>query len=88
MQPKELFNLPALNHLLTHEPLVLPFRDDEDGKGLLSVVRQVLGHLSGQLRENYKSNRGVGGFLHCWRTYQSELAVEELFGQTALTRRA
>ncbi|KAK5936114.1 hypothetical protein CgunFtcFv8_027911 [Champsocephalus gunnari] len=75
--PEEFFRLPAIDHLMSTIPLVLPFLDEANGEGLPTVIRDILEYLGITLRKGFDSHLFVGGFLSSWTTYQAELAVEE-----------
>ena len=57
--------------------MVLPFRDEPDGKGLTTVLKEILLYLSSTLMREFNTHLGVGGFLSSWTAYQAELAAEE-----------
>lgn len=73
------FDIVKLKKLLAARPVFVPFVDDAHGKGLLTICRKVLDHLIGTLRAFFNSHLGIGGFEASWRSFQSELALEEFF---------
>ncbi len=68
---------PASSILLTNKAMVVPFRDNEEGRGLLSVSREVLSNLTGVLRGLFMTRLWLGGFMPSWTSYQAKLAIEE-----------
>ncbi len=77
LDPSEFFRLPALNHIMSTVPLILPFLDDDQGKGLTTVLKDTLMYLVNTMREEFNTHIFIGGFLSSWTVYQAELAVEE-----------
>ncbi|CAL8275578.1 unnamed protein product [Arctogadus glacialis] len=77
--PREFFDLPALQRLFQDRALLVRSQDREDGRGLLSTLRGVVCHLAGILGESFRDCEGVGRYDPSWKAFQAELALEELF---------
>lgn len=74
--------LGALFDLLTSRPMVIPFQLCEEGIQELDVVHilnKTLVRLIVILGDLYESNADKGGFDASWKSYQIELALEEVF---------
>ncbi|CAL8275570.1 unnamed protein product [Arctogadus glacialis] len=69
--PREFFDLPALQRLFQDRALLVPFQDREDGRGLLSTLRGVVSHLAGILGESFRDSEGVGRYDPSWKAFQA-----------------
>ncbi|KAL7397250.1 hypothetical protein ABVT39_019213, partial [Epinephelus coioides] len=83
--PRDFFDLSALQKLFLDYPLLVPFQDREDSQGLLSTLRGVVNHLAGILGQFLRDSEGVGRYDPSWTSFQAELALEELFFEHALS---
>lgn len=68
------FHRKKLRAVLSLYRMVLPFEDNEKGKGLLTALREVTNTLA-QLCQH---SSGAARFDAIWTTFQAELALEEL----------
>ncbi|KAK2892349.1 hypothetical protein Q8A67_012337 [Cirrhinus molitorella] len=60
-------------------PMIMEFKDDDNGFGLRNVIHSVAGHLTQSLGDLFSAKKGLGGFSSSWRTYQLKLTLEELY---------
>ncbi len=78
LNPEHIFCDAALMKMLRDVPIIVPFVDGTDGKGILHIIRHTISYLTAMLNDNYQTRKGRGGFEAAWRCYQAELALEEL----------
>ena len=69
--PREFFDLPALQRLFQDRALLVPFQDREDGRGLLSTLRGVVSHPAGILGMSFRDSEGMGRYDPSWKAYQA-----------------
>lgn len=74
---EDYFDTLALEHVLSNYPVMLPFETSND-TGLVSILHEILEHISTNLSNLLHENAGRGGFVPSWRAYQLELAFEDL----------
>ncbi|CAJ1059928.1 hypothetical protein ROHU_001960 [Xyrichtys novacula] len=84
-KPSANFNEERLWEELENKPLLLPYAHVQ-GKGLMTVVHGVMGHLLQTLREVYANSKGAGGFQAAWTAFQAELGLEEMVYGRPLSR--
>lgn len=72
-------NLFALKQLLAAHPVVLPFKDSNEGIDLLTICQDMVRHMVCKLKELYQTKQDVGGYAASWQAYQLELALESFF---------
>lgn len=79
LQPDEAtyWDIKALDSLFQDFPIVLPFMDTDNEK-FMEVIHGSLDFFTTTLTEIYLSNHGKGGFEAAWRSFQCEMACEEL----------
>ncbi|KAL0150375.1 hypothetical protein M9458_054192, partial [Cirrhinus mrigala] len=74
------FFIPSMiDNLLETVPMIIPFKDNENGLGLREVVQQVSRYLTSTLHDLLQSGKGQGGYERSWTAFQIELALEEMF---------
>ncbi|MEQ2166835.1 hypothetical protein GOODEAATRI_032375, partial [Goodea atripinnis] len=79
LNPCEHFNEPALMSLLRDNAVVIPFKDLVCQHSLLPTLKQVLDHLLKELDQIFTTSEGVARYDSCWKAFQCELALEEMF---------
>lgn len=77
MEAEHSFDYGSLWDELLSRSLLVPFQDMR-GRGLITILKNVLDHHVGVLTQTHHSSSGRGGFDDAWRAYQSELALEEI----------
>lgn len=77
--PQDIFNEQALSMLFLEHPLVIPFRDTGFTHGLLPTLDSVLDFFILELASKYDNDQGVAFYDSCWKSFQMELALEEMF---------
>ncbi len=77
--PRDYFSVNALERLIKEHGLFVPFKDRPDGAGLPSTLRDIIHYLTGILSGALREHFGVGMYDPSWKTFQAELALEELF---------
>lgn len=77
--PGEHFCEPALFAMLGENALVIPFSERAYEHGLLSTLSRVLDHVVTELWRLYMTSEGVARYDACWKSFQIELLLEELF---------
>ena len=78
VHPEGCFDQQQLNRLLKVKPMLLPFKDRADGRGLHTVNSGVLRFFIGTLMDCL-NHMQKGGFVATWKAFQIELACEEFF---------
>ena len=78
VDPKGCFDQQQLNRLLKVKPMLLPFKDRADGRGLHTVNIGVLRFFIDTLMDSL-NHMQKGGFEATWKAFQIELACEEFF---------
>lgn len=77
---EDVFGEAQLEREVDEKPMILPFQDI-DGRGITSVLRDIMEYHIIRLRTGFL-NRRQANFKNVWDAYQSELALEELlFGR-------
>lgn len=79
IDPKSFFCGQALTMLLLGNLLVILFRDTGFQHCLISTLDKVLCYFVKELQSLFDKNEGVARYDACWRAFQFELALEELF---------
>lgn len=69
MQHRKFFVEPMLDHLLEMVPMLVPFRDDEDGHRLCHVFQPVATFLSTSLYDVLHQSKGLGDYENSWRAF-------------------
>ncbi|XP_016520898.1 uncharacterized protein LOC107834302 [Poecilia formosa] len=77
--PRRFFCISALRMHFVDNALVIPFEDSGRDSGLMVALRMVFQYFVESLEGLYSSNEGVTRYDACWKSYQFELALEELF---------
>lgn len=77
LEAEHSFDYGSLWDELLSRSLLVPFQDIR-GRGLITILKNVLDHHVGVLTQTHHSSSGRGGIDDAWRAYQSELALEEI----------
>ncbi|MEQ2173651.1 hypothetical protein GOODEAATRI_034294 [Goodea atripinnis] len=72
--------------LFRENPLVIPFKDSGFPHGLISTLDSMLGHFIDELSSMYHQSEGVARYDACWKSFQMELALEEMFFRHPLSK--
>lgn len=73
------FDQMMFDNLSETVPMLIPFKDNEDGLGLRHIVKPVATYPSSTLFDLLHSQKGLGGYESSWKAFQLELAVELFF---------
>ncbi|MEQ2213391.1 hypothetical protein XENOCAPTIV_014393, partial [Xenoophorus captivus] len=77
--PESHFCKEAIFSLLSNSAIVIPFKDSVCPNGLLPTLNKVMDHVIRELRYLYNTSEGVAKYDPCWKAFQLELALEEVF---------
>lgn len=76
------FDQMMLDSLVETVPMLLPFKDNEDGLGLRHIVHPIATYMSTTLFDLFHQQKGLGGFESSWKAFQLE---QFFFGRAICT---